>query len=166
MPFTPRRGREFDHAEAQGILSRIVILCIFPPPSISPPMYSKRISYDDYALSIANLARRRRRSISLPTIASTAAFSSPRPSMIVYINVHRRFVDGFLLKYSHLEEVATIDEIKHPIIREALKVVRSARTQFGDHEHGRYPGRVRARLIGEFYNCVAQGPACVAQKSS
>src|SRR5881392_1649980 len=41
----------------------------------------------------------------------------------VYINVHRRFVDGFLLKYSNLEEAATIDDIKHPIIREALKLV-------------------------------------------
>ena len=41
----------------------------------------------------------------------------------VYINVHRRFVEGFLLKYSNLEEAATIDEIKHPIIREALKLV-------------------------------------------
>src|SRR4249920_3568751 len=40
----------------------------------------------------------------------------------IYINVHRRFVDGFLLKYSHLEEAATIDEIKHPIIREALRL--------------------------------------------
>lgn len=40
----------------------------------------------------------------------------------VYINVHRRFVAGFLLKYSHLEEVSSIDEIKHPIIREALKL--------------------------------------------
>jgi D-glycero-alpha-D-manno-heptose-7-phosphate kinase len=40
----------------------------------------------------------------------------------VYINVHRRFVEGFLLKYSHLEEAATIEEIKHPIIREALKL--------------------------------------------
>ena len=39
----------------------------------------------------------------------------------VYINVHRRFVDGFLLKYSQLEEVATLEEIKHPIIREALR---------------------------------------------
>lgn len=40
----------------------------------------------------------------------------------IYINVHRRFVDGFLLKYSHLEEAGTINEIKHPIIREALKL--------------------------------------------
>ena len=41
----------------------------------------------------------------------------------VYINIHPRFVDGFLLKYSHLEEVGSIDEIKHPIIREALRTV-------------------------------------------
>ena len=40
----------------------------------------------------------------------------------VYINVHRRFADGFLLKYSSLEEAASIEEIKHPIIREALKL--------------------------------------------
>ena len=40
----------------------------------------------------------------------------------IYITLHRRFVDGFLLKYSQLEEVASIDEIKHPIIREALKL--------------------------------------------
>src|ERR1700741_1533888 len=39
----------------------------------------------------------------------------------VYINIHPRFVDGFLLKYSHLEEVGSIDEIKHPIIRESLR---------------------------------------------
>ena len=40
----------------------------------------------------------------------------------IYITVHRRFVDGFLLKYSQIEEVSGIDEIKHPIIREALKL--------------------------------------------
>src|SRR5436305_1693489 len=40
----------------------------------------------------------------------------------VYITVHRRFVDVFLLKYSQLEEAGTINEIKHPIIREALKL--------------------------------------------
>ena len=41
----------------------------------------------------------------------------------VYINVHPRFVDGFLLKYSHMEEVSSIDDIQHPIIREALREV-------------------------------------------
>jgi D-glycero-alpha-D-manno-heptose-7-phosphate kinase len=39
----------------------------------------------------------------------------------VYINIHSRFVDGFLLKYSQMEEVAAIEDIRHPIIREALR---------------------------------------------
>jgi D-glycero-alpha-D-manno-heptose-7-phosphate kinase len=41
----------------------------------------------------------------------------------VYINIHRRFVDGYLLKYSRLEEADTIDEIQHPIVRECLRYV-------------------------------------------
>lgn len=41
----------------------------------------------------------------------------------VYITIHPRFVDSFLLKYSHLEEAASIEEIRHPIIREALRLV-------------------------------------------
>jgi len=41
----------------------------------------------------------------------------------VYINVHERFEEGFVLKYSKLEEAATLEELKHPIIREALKLV-------------------------------------------
>src|SRR5262245_6070404 len=40
----------------------------------------------------------------------------------VYINVHDRFTDGYLLKYSQLEEAKSIDEIRHPIIREALRL--------------------------------------------
>src|SRR5262245_63267272 len=41
----------------------------------------------------------------------------------VYINIHSRFVDGFLLKYSHMEEAASIDEIRHPIIRVSLRLL-------------------------------------------
>ena len=41
----------------------------------------------------------------------------------VYINIHPRFVDGYLLKYSHTEEADSIDQIRHPIIREALRSV-------------------------------------------
>lgn len=39
----------------------------------------------------------------------------------VYITIHPRFVEGYLLKYSQLEEAASIDEIRHPIMREALR---------------------------------------------
>lgn len=41
----------------------------------------------------------------------------------VYITINERFVDGFILKYSQLEDVPEIEGIRHPIIREALKLV-------------------------------------------
>jgi D-glycero-alpha-D-manno-heptose-7-phosphate kinase len=41
----------------------------------------------------------------------------------VYITLHQTFVDQMIIKYSHLEKVSHLDEIKHPIIREALKLL-------------------------------------------
>ena len=41
----------------------------------------------------------------------------------VYILLHRRFVDRILLKYSQMEEVERIEDIKHPLIREALQLL-------------------------------------------
>lgn len=38
----------------------------------------------------------------------------------IYIGINRTFADDYLLKYSELERVRTAEEIKHPIIREAL----------------------------------------------
>jgi len=39
----------------------------------------------------------------------------------VYITLHQTFVQELIIKYSKLERVMSIDEIEHPIIREALK---------------------------------------------
>src|SRR5207253_417449 len=41
----------------------------------------------------------------------------------VYITVHKRFVPRLLLKYAQLEEVDRVDDVKHPLIREALRLV-------------------------------------------
>jgi D-glycero-alpha-D-manno-heptose-7-phosphate kinase len=41
----------------------------------------------------------------------------------VYINVMRPFTQGIYLKYSHLEHVDLVDEVQHPIIREAIKML-------------------------------------------
>ena len=41
----------------------------------------------------------------------------------VYVNVMRPFSEGIFLKYSQLEHVKKIDEVKHPIIRESLKLL-------------------------------------------
>lgn len=38
----------------------------------------------------------------------------------VYVNVMRPFIEGIYLKYSQLEHVKQIAEVKHPIIREAM----------------------------------------------
>jgi D-glycero-alpha-D-manno-heptose-7-phosphate kinase len=41
----------------------------------------------------------------------------------VYLTVHKTFGEEFILKYSQLEKVRDVEEIKHPIVREALKMV-------------------------------------------
>jgi D-glycero-alpha-D-manno-heptose-7-phosphate kinase len=41
----------------------------------------------------------------------------------VYVNVMRPFTEGIYLKYSQLEHVNGVDEIQHPIIREAIKLL-------------------------------------------
>jgi D-glycero-alpha-D-manno-heptose-7-phosphate kinase len=41
----------------------------------------------------------------------------------VYVNVMRPFTEGVYLKYSQLEHVDQIGEVKHPIIREALHML-------------------------------------------
>jgi D-glycero-alpha-D-manno-heptose-7-phosphate kinase len=41
----------------------------------------------------------------------------------VYVTVMRPFVEGIFLKYSSLEHVASIEEVRHPIVREALKML-------------------------------------------
>jgi D-glycero-alpha-D-manno-heptose-7-phosphate kinase len=41
----------------------------------------------------------------------------------VYITVHRTFARELIIKYSKLEHVEEIDQIQHPIFREALKLV-------------------------------------------
>ena len=41
----------------------------------------------------------------------------------VYITLHQTFVKELIIKYSKLERVTSIDEVQHPIIREALRFV-------------------------------------------
>jgi D-glycero-alpha-D-manno-heptose-7-phosphate kinase len=41
----------------------------------------------------------------------------------VYITLHRTFVQELIVKYSKLERVKSIEEIEHPIIREALRML-------------------------------------------
>ncbi len=40
----------------------------------------------------------------------------------VYISINRGFFDGYFLKYSELEHAVECDQIRHPLIREALRL--------------------------------------------
>lgn len=41
----------------------------------------------------------------------------------VYVTIMRPFIAGIFLKYSKLEHVETVDEVQHPIIREAIRML-------------------------------------------
>ena len=41
----------------------------------------------------------------------------------VYVSVMRPFAPGIFLKYSHLERVDVVEEVQHPIMREAIKLL-------------------------------------------
>src|SRR6201999_3722235 len=40
----------------------------------------------------------------------------------VYLTFHQTFVDYLIVKYSETEKVDTVDDIRHPLIREALRL--------------------------------------------
>src|SRR6202050_496359 len=40
----------------------------------------------------------------------------------VYITLHQTFQPGLIIKYSKMEQVAEIDQVQHPIVREALRM--------------------------------------------
>jgi D-glycero-alpha-D-manno-heptose-7-phosphate kinase len=40
----------------------------------------------------------------------------------VYITLHQTFAEGLIIKYSKMERVQSIDEVQHPLIREALRL--------------------------------------------
>ncbi|MGA3241637.1 MAG: galactokinase [Bryobacteraceae bacterium] len=41
----------------------------------------------------------------------------------VYITIHQTFIEDLIIKYSRLERVASVEDVQHPIVREALKLV-------------------------------------------
>jgi D-glycero-alpha-D-manno-heptose-7-phosphate kinase len=40
----------------------------------------------------------------------------------IYITLHQTFQPGIIVKYSKMEQVATVAEVQHPIVREALRM--------------------------------------------
>jgi len=51
-----------------------------------------------------------------------STFLSAAIDKYIYLSLHETFAENIILKYSEMEKVGTVDKIKHPIIREALKM--------------------------------------------
>src|SRR3954466_10121383 len=41
----------------------------------------------------------------------------------VYITLHQTFITDLIIKYSSMERVPSVDDVQHPIVREALRLV-------------------------------------------
>ena len=72
----------------------------------------------------------------------------------MYIMVHHRFVRPIFLKYSKLELVDRVDDIEHPIIREALKAFpnfqvagRNGMHKYNNQDHSMMSALIAARRL-------------------
>lgn len=52
-----------------------------------------------------------------------ATFISAAINKYIYISLHKIFIPDYIIKYSEMERVLNIDDIKHPLVRECLREV-------------------------------------------
>lgn len=77
----------------------------------------------------------------------------------VYVTVMRPFTEGIFLKYSELEHVERVEDVRHPIIREALKLQNLHTPQIEITTLADIPGRHGPGLFQLFHYRPAQGAA-------
>ncbi len=69
-----------------------------------------------------------------------STFISAAIDKYIYISLHPIFIDDIIVKYSEFERVKSVDDIRHPIVREALKLTGVSRaievTSFADIPSG------------------------------
>ncbi len=82
----------------------------------------------------------------------------------VYITLHQTFERELIVKYSQLERVSSVDQVQHPIVREALRLVGNRSSQFGDHQHGRHSRRHRSRIVRQLHYRSAESAARLSKE--
>src|SRR5258708_26766900 len=68
----------------------------------------------------------------------------------VYITQHRTFQQEIIVKYSKLERATTVDQIEHPIVREALKLTGVTEPHLELTSMADIPGGTGLRSSGSF----------------
>lgn len=75
----------------------------------------------------------------------------------VYVTVMRPFVEGIFLKYSKLEHVDQIDEVQHPIIREAIQMLGFKTPQVEITTLADIPAGDGPRIVRQFLHRAVEG---------
>lgn len=83
----------------------------------------------------------------------------------VYVNLMRPFTEGIYLKYSEIEHVKSISEIRHPIIREALKILNLRTPQIEITTLADIPAGTGLGSSGSFTTALLKGLCAHYRKS-
>lgn len=79
----------------------------------------------------------------------------------VYITLHQTFVQELIIKYSKLERVTSIEEVEHPIIREALKHMRIPTPHLEITSMADIPAGTGLGSSGSFTTALLKGLYCL-----
>src|SRR3977135_3154825 len=74
----------------------------------------------------------------------------------VYVTVNRPFGAGIRLKYSDIENVDTVDEVRHPILREALRMMNLRTPQIEITTLAEIPSGTGLGSAGSFTTALAK----------
>ena len=75
----------------------------------------------------------------------------------VYITIHETFGEDLIIKYSHMERVNRLEDIQHPLIREALTVVGHQATALEITSMSDIPAGTGLGSSGSFLTALLQG---------
>ncbi len=74
----------------------------------------------------------------------------------VYITLHQTFVEDLIIKYSHMERVRALEDIQHPLIREALMLTGQAPTALEITSMSDIPAGTGLGSSGSFLTALLQ----------
>ena len=75
----------------------------------------------------------------------------------VYITIHQTFFPELIIKYSKMERVKAVDKVRHPIIREALKLVGITELNLEITSMADIPDRTGLGSSGSFTTALLKG---------
>ncbi len=75
----------------------------------------------------------------------------------VYITIHQTFFPELIIKYSKMERVKAVDQVRHPIIREALKLVGITELNLEITSMADIPDRTGLGSSGSFTTALLKG---------